>query len=496
MKITGNKLKELLPDDIKDDVEYDIFFDQNNILIINESLPANSNKQVEVEAEKVEAEEKKDSFNTGQKFIFDDIIKNAKAFKDEEYFDKKLSLIGSAGTGKTWLTAKLIKELINMDISIAMTTPTHKALSVIKEMLKENDISEEDAIPSTIHHFLNLKLDYGFGDDGSADNVSSKPKLKINKHNECLAYVDILFIDESSMISEELYNISTSILGDRCKIIIFVGDQFQLKPVEGGENIIYNHPEIKHYELIETVRQKKGSSVINLANRIRDYIKIGNYPHSIIDEFKSEEEIQILTDAEFLPTYFENKNKKIIGAYTNKMVDEYNKYIRYIETKSLEYLIEGDIIVFQKPYSNSTGEVVFQNGQEVAIESTKKVLDEKSNLWYWRCKAQGRLFNILDTDSETDYKLKIKELADKANLAKGYDKRNAWKAFFKLQTRFGFIKYSFASTLHKLQGSTVNSMFFEMRDVLRFYKNDPDNTLRLIYVAITRTSDKLFILKD
>jgi exodeoxyribonuclease V len=435
--------------------------------------------------------------NERQQIIFADFIKNVKALMDEAETLPHLvySLIGSAGTGKTWLTAEIIKAIRDEGIDVAMTTPTHKALGVITEMLEKNKISE-DVTKATIHSFLNLKLDYGFGEDGNSDNVTTKPKLKVNKFNECIQHTDILILDESSMVSEELYNLTLSILGDRCKMILFVGDQFQLKPIEGGENIIYNHPDIVHYELIETVRQKEGSSVIAKANEIRDYIKYQNYPPNIYDLFEETDEIKLLTDGEFLPIYFQDESKKMVGSYTNAMVDQYNKYVRYVETKELEYLCDQDEVVFQKPYTNSMGEVIFQNGEQVAIQSTKLVQDLPTGFWYWRCKGNGRMFNILDPQSEVLFKTKMADLAEVAKSSSGFNKTKAWKSFFKLQSKFGQVKYSYASTLHKLQGSTYEAMYFDMRDLGKFYRRDPDNILRLIYVAITRTSDKLYILND
>lgn len=431
--------------------------------------------------------------NQKQREAFDTFMHYAKQVKTGDPAFKVFSLIGSAGTGKTWLTANIIKELLNQKLSVAMTTPTHKALAVITEMLESNGIYEE-VTKATIHSFLNLKLDYGFAADGSADDVTTKPKLVINKFNECLQYVDILIVDESSMVSEELYNITMSILGDRAQMILFVGDQFQLKPVEGGENIIYNHPEIVHFELTETVRQKEGSSVIEKANLIRDYIRYGQHPASIFNLFENTEEIQLVPESHFLPIFFEDKSAKMVGCYTNKMVDQYNNYIRYIETQELEYICEKDVLVFQKPYANAAGEVIFQNGESVEVQSCKKVTDDITGFTYWRCKGNYRMFNILDPVSIPAYKDKLQELVEVAKAAKGFKRSNAWKAYFKLQSRFGEVKYSFASTLHKLQGSTYESMYFDMRDLGSFYRRDPDTILRLIYVAITRTSDKLFIL--
>ena len=434
--------------------------------------------------------------NTLQQKCFDDIMKYAKQLKTEASPEIEVfSLIGSAGTGKTWLMAELIRAMKAEKIQVALTTPTHQALEVAVDMLKKNKI-EEDVITGTIHYFLNLKLDYGFGDDGNADNVTTKPKLVLNKFNECLQYTDILFIDESSMISEELYKLTMEILGDRARMIIFVGDQYQLKPVEGGENIIYDHPDVRHLELIETVRQKEGSSIIAKANEIRDYIKYGNHPETVYNLFEETSEISLIQEAEFLPVYFADEKKRKVGSYTNAMVDQYNAYIRYIETNELEYLCDQDTVVFQKPYTDSKGLPIFQNGESVKIESTKLAEDLKFGTSYWRCKSEsGRMFNVLDPNSKTQYATKLKELLDQAKKAKGYDRSKAWKAYFKLQTRYGIIKYSFASTLHKLQGSTTQHMYFDMRDLGKFYRFDPDNVLRLIYVAITRPEEKVYILE-
>lgn len=455
-----------------------------------ESPIEHKKEDVKIEDVKIEV---LDTFNTAQKSTFEDFMKYALKLKDGTLDRQVFSLIGSAGTGKTWLTAHIIKALLDAKIQVAMTTPTHKALGVITAMLEDNKISD-DVIKATIHSFLNLKLDYGFGDDGSADNVTTQPKLVVNKYNECLQYTDVLIVDESSMVSEELYNLTLSILDDRCKLILFVGDQYQLKPVEGGENIIYNHPDIVHYELTETVRQKEGSSIIEKANEIRDYIKFGNYPSSIFNLFVETDEIKLIPESDFLPIYFEDNSHKMSGSYTNKMVDQYNNYIRYVETKELDYLCDQDSVVFQKPYANSMGEVIFQNGETVEIQSAKKVEDISNGLYYWRCKGNYRMFNVLDPEYQMEYKTKLDELANIAKHAQGKARSNAWKAFFKLQSKYGIIKYSYASTLHKLQGSTYETMFFDMRDLGKFYNRDMDNILRLIYVAITRASDKLYIL--
>jgi hypothetical protein len=125
-----------------------------------------------------------------------------------------------------------------------------------------------------------------------------------------------------------------------------------------------------------------------------------------------------------------------------------------------------------------------------------------TGLMYWRCKSDGkfmeqRMLNILDPQSYEDYHEKLEEKLVKAKTETNpLKKREYWKEYFKFLNKYANVKYNFASTIHKLQGSTYTDMFFDIRGLDRFYKYDPDNILRLVYVAVTRASDNLYILKD
>ena len=66
-------------------------------------------------------------------------------------------IMGPNGTGKSTLISKII-ETINTGGNIAVTSPTHKANSVLRKMLLNVGITKEDALISTIHSFLGLKL--------------------------------------------------------------------------------------------------------------------------------------------------------------------------------------------------------------------------------------------------------------------------------------------------------------------------------------------------
>ncbi len=439
-----------------------------------------------------------------QKFIHNDFIEHIEKTmgtkSTPEDHPEIYSIRGFAGSGKSWLTAKIIKELLSRGIRVAATSPTHKATGVLRNMLLENDINEESEnglVVSTIHSFLNLKMDYGFTEDGMADNVTKKPKLKKNTYNTCLVYTDVLVIAEASMIGNELYKLALEEIGERCSAILYIGDEYQLLPIGEGDNFLFNRPEIRHYGLTKIVRQKEDSLIIKKSQELIEMIKTKVFPANMADLFlhDSGKEIKIIRDPDFLEHYFQNKDSdKITGAFTNKTVDEYNEYIRYIEFPTVtDFLTLEDELVFQGPYMNSKNDILFNNGEQIKLESIKKIDDVANDLVIWRCRADGKQFYIVDPISYDDFSEKCDELAKEANLLTGYNRTNAWKKFFRFQNKFAKVKYKYSTTIHKLQGSTYNHMYYDMRGMYRMWNRDKETVVRLSYVAITRARDEVLI---
>jgi len=99
------------------------------------------------------------SLNDDQKNLFDAITtKIENIIKTDMMWDNITSLIGPAGTGKTYLTTQIVKYFLeNKDIldgGVCVTAPTHKAVSVLSNILRDNKIK---ASSRTIHSFLGIK---------------------------------------------------------------------------------------------------------------------------------------------------------------------------------------------------------------------------------------------------------------------------------------------------------------------------------------------------
>lgn len=422
------------------------------------------------------------------------------ALKINMQWDNLFCLSGSAGVGKTFVTSKLVKLFKLLNYSTTITAPTHKALYVIDKMLKSNNINGVHSC--TIHSFLNMKPVKDF-DTGSSKFIPDKTKQPNT--------ADILIVDECSMIDKNLFDyIMEAMYQDYIKVVLFIGDSYQLLPVSGESANLFNLK--NRYVLSEIVRQSKGSYIIQLATKAKDSIK--NRDYTAVEEFIKNSEsksLQLFTDKnEFLNDFYKDKNwdreSKIITSFTNGDVDFYNKIVRnrYWQERdrvAVDDLIIGDSVVFQEAHviNNRT---IHQNNEEVEIRNIKKCYIENLNLSYWECigSKNSDIFNILEPTSKNQFMKILDKISTDARNEKNYEKRKElWKQFFALKEFFIEVKYRFASTIHKLQGSTYDVVYIDLLRIANLYKTDSknqskDNIYRLIYVAITRASKDIKIL--
>jgi len=412
-------------------------------------------------------------------------------------WDNIISLSGPAGTGKTFMTIHIIKSLINLGFKVRLTTPTHKSLKVAKDMLKKENINIDT---STIHSFLNLKLKPNFN-NGLQELIEDMNKRNVNK-------CDVLIVDESSMVSAELFKyIKNAINFRKAKCVLFIGDELQLPPVDGETNPVFT---LKHqYKLTEIVRQAKDSPIINLATVIRkkienkDYIEInelinlnvtGNHPAITI--FNSGKEFML----DFFDENWYNKDK-ILAAFTNEAVNAYNKAIRrkYWKSKNIEnpnYIEVNDVLIFQEAHTENDT-IIHANNDIVTVTKTEKKFNDDIQCWYWDCYDEdNKNFKVIDPISKEKFNNLLQSISDAALSSKsGLEKKKMWKYFYEIKNTFQDIKYVYASTIHKLQGSTFKNVYIDAREISSFYNVlDKEFIYRLLYVAITRASESVKIL--
>jgi len=429
-----------------------------------------------------------------QQEAYEGIIKDIKeALNDNLWSESIISLIGPAGVGKTFMTSQIVETLMGMKhrgrkLKIKLTTPTHKSLRVAKDMLEKNDLEIES---STIHSFLNLKLQPNF--------QSGLQELIMDNFNKDKTRVDVLIVDESSMISAELFKyIKSSIKSSKVKVVLFIGDYLQLPPVDGESNPVF---EMKsQHKLSEIVRQALDNPIIEEATKLRLYIENGKFDpirNLMRDDTNFGNSISIFVDPkEFMNDYFNNANDKILTAYTNSRVNKYNSGIRKVKKGDIPLFVPGDEVVFQDAHVEGD-EIFHMNGDVVTIKECEQIEDPNVNILYWDIKdEENKPFKVVDPYSEQRFKEVLEMYSAIAKNAKGYDKKTAWADFFKIKNSFSDVKYVYASTIHKLQGSTFEDVYIDLREIEDFSGfQDMEFMYRLMYVALTRASNSVKILR-
>jgi len=423
------------------------------------------------------------SMSNEQEYIYDNIIERITTYDKGIY-----SITGQAGVGKTYLTSKIIEFLYKSEIKNIITSTTHKALDVLSRMIKD------DYISMTIHSFLGIKL--------CRDYKTGKYTLKqeYHKYYDC----NVLIIDESSMISSDVWNYIYKYYKNKYKIhIILIGDKYQLPPIEDDNNkySIFDLNEIdKIYTLKKIIRQSENNPIIKFSTDLRSSIEnnkcsIENLK-TILRRYKNEKTINICTNKD-LKEYIKNNDFKygeeIFCSYLNSYVNIYGKEIH----KRLcgdKFIYVNDIVIIQKPYIVDD-KVIIQNSNDMEILKCeiKNIKLKKSNydIKVWECnvyvtKTGDIIYGvyIIDSDSINIYKKHLQYL---------WKKKDKYEYFLACE-RYIEVKHFYTSTIHKLQGSSIDDhVIIDMKTLLNNnLKNITyEDRYRLLYVAITRTRNKV-----
>ena len=461
------------------------------------------------------------SLNEDQKTIFYKIVKDVNdglsqyvkntTFADSISFRYLLSsykdhisvIYGSAGTGKSFLTAELIKFLLSTNLRITATAPTHKAVSVIQE--KTTSVISCVFNPPefrTLHSFLELEV----SNDYNTGTVYTKRR---NDDKIINPWTDILIVDESSMVNSELFEIIVEKLkrGDLA-YVIFIGDPNQLPPVNDESFSIntYIDPS-KQYRLNTIVRQAKHNPIIEVSQEVIKYItreKSGRL--NLIKYIKSSKLPIVQDEYELLKHCIEDDNSILIS-YTNNKVNARNLVIREYKIPGAQEaeFIAGESVILQESYTNRLGNRFFNN-QEFKIKSVELRFGGQDSdpltkkLFYYRLyqdikgvtEKNTMYIDVISENSKMLYNKLIKELASQANYQTNKEKRkNLWRIYFRLKDRFCAVQYPYAMTIHKSQGSTFDNVYVDMTGTSFV----PDETYyRLLYVAITRAANKAYLL--
>lgn len=456
-------------------------------------------------------------------------------------------LSGYAGTGKTFTLVQIIATIRktgtnkpesiwgSASLRIAMSAPTHKAVKVMKKFAKGFD----GVHFGTIHSLLGLKE--------QIDNVSGKVKFVQSKDptQVKIDQFNALFIDESSMLADELMFLLVPYVQRGLKLV-FIGDRCQIPPVNHTDSKPFIEAERAKYsigmvELTHIVRQALDNPILAYATRIRKAYQtasdFGVVTHTVPDRQPLTGIVHVgeTDDArihEIIEQYFnceafkQDADYMKVIAWRNATVDQYNRLIRqhiYKEMgKDLPFIIAGEKLIIDAPVVMPSGRILLSNNEEIevdhfAIETAELsyytmelinrewVPDQPSvqmqyyNTWvkYYDEEGIQQIANIRILHESENIRMKklldgIKAAATAVAFSSPF-RGKLWKSFYDVDRKFAAVKYNYAITGHKSQGSTYENTMLIDWDISLNKRTEERNRIR--YVAATRSRHLLFIVK-
>lgn len=467
----------------------------------------------------------------------------------EEYLtDHKRHLFllkGYAGTGKTFIVKGLTDYLDLVDRAYRLAAPTGKAARVISEKTEK----EAFTIHKTIYSNKDIK-EYKTPNTDGSETYKFYYDLNVNEDPVKTVYI----IDEASMVSDiysegEFFRFGSGYLlkdllryinidnNDHDKKIIFIGDSAQLPPIGmkfspalDAKYLLEKHqlPSLES-KLTEVVRQKKDSGVLQNSISIRSALEDNILNR--LDVNLDYTDVQHIEHQELINRYLDSCNhgingESIIIAHSNASVAEYNQRVREYFFPNQPKIVAGDKVM--SLMNIVLDDIMISNGdfglvKEVAFEpevhnviirrkdkESEKVIEIRISLLFREvvlgfndAKGKARFFrykiieNLLYSDKPqlssdehkalyVDFIMRHPEL--KSGTKEFKDVLRADPYFNAMKIKFGY-----AITCHKAQGSEWNNVFVNCQ-----HSNNTLSTdyFRWLYTAITRTIKNLYLLDE
>ena len=464
-----------------------------------------------------------------KKFIPDisELILSKLQYLDYPKINLKLSLLtGGAGTGKTYLVSNIILNLSKIISSqgtngnIQILAPTNKALKVIKNKIYEKGIKTENIYFQTISKFLEQGIEYT-----SDGKVVYKTKIDTDK----LLYQQIkyIIIDEASMISKSNWTDLNTYVFNKLKNvkILLLGDECQLPPVNETSSIVFNIL-CKKFKLTKIVRTQS-KEISNIYEIFRDSVINNDKINTLHDKCKDCINFKYVKSFKDNISNFDVNNDKIIS-YSNDSVDKYNEDVRNIlfNNPTQEYVV-GEKLIFgaSVKLANVNGSIDESKYMYANDESTVTSVENtylNTNFTY-RTDIKINIKNIFPEEKFEVYKLQLrmengesiyvykvqehdidrfneyfKDIFDSIKSSNKIQRDHIskiWDIYYTVKNTINTpIKYSYAITVYKSQGSTFKKVFVDIENINTCVK-DKSILSKSMYTAVTRGSEKIYCYK-
>lgn len=449
-----------------------------------------------------------------------------KPYNEKDY---KRALVGAAGTGKTYLVKAIIKNCGLSYSTIGLAAPTHKACRVLAESIQLPNVKV-----NTLQSDLGLRLNFDV-EKFDIDNPPFDPKGKIKISN-----YQLYIIDESSMINRGLLMFVEKICkSNKCKII-YIGDSSQLAPVNEKYSAAFKNVTVN--KLQQVVRQGDDNPISYLLDLLRYDVEhktfnFLNYIAKVPSKFNEDNTkgYLVCNPIEFERRIAINFNDeeltcnvdyaKVI-AYTNNTVSAWNKFIRnaIIKDADKSIITKNDLIISYVTIVNQFNDCIIKNSEEYILKDVVNYTHPRYNLKGFMVRftaihggANTTPLFVIDHKDNFTIQMYVKlsrEMIQAAKTAPARIRAQRWKEYFAFKEscllltniinptteKIEFsrdLDYGFSLTTHKSQGSTFDTSFVDVNDIVYDKYGQPytdaEEMNRRLYVACSRCKNKLYL---
>ena len=428
-------------------------------------------------------------------------------------------LSGYAGSGKTFLSMRLLRQVEERGLCWTVVAPTHKAVGVLRQALDLEGL-QPTWYPSTIHRLLRLKL------KRSAESEVCEPTEQTAMALENLGLV---LVDEASMVDSTLLGIALQCAHPFKTRLVFVGDPAQLPPVGEDSSPVFALQRACTANLKEVVRHQ--GPVLQLASRLRDGALPCLNPPVLPPIRNARGQVRCLPQKEWLDqarralkeaSQQDNPDAARILCYTNRTLDRLVPHARraiHGDMADQMPVLPGEVLISRTavmaPASRDgeeTGEepdMVLGSNREVVVRDVKTEACDLVDFGLSSVEGPVPVIETLSAqvsagDLELTLRLQppvgsaarreldgvMQRLRQQARDAGKKGGRSIWRQYFLIRDAFASLGPAAVLTVHRSQGSSFGEVFVAP-DVFR-----ADATIRqqLSYVAVSRARTGVWMI--
>lgn len=421
---------------------------------------------------------------------------------------KAFILCGYAGTGKTSVMSALVRALKKLKQPCVLLAPTGRAAKVLSRY------SGEQAY--TIHKKIYRQNQLGVEAFSLSDNLHKNTLFIVDEASMLSAARDNALFGSGCLLDDlvkYVYN------GQGCSLLL-LGDDAQLPPV-GSVNspalvadfMRTYELNIVSYQLKQVARQALDSGILSQATRIReqgdyhlksngtDVIQVPG--EEVIEQLESswrevgaEETLIIARSNKMTNLYNQGVRARVLWkeddlSNGDRLMVTKNNYFWAQEYKDLEFLANGDMFEIER----------LTNRHEMyGFQFAKASL--RSIDYDWEIDALVWIDTLFTDNPEANYSLQ-KELFSR--IAEDYPEIREKKELVKRVYESPYynalqVRFAYCVTCHKAQGGQWKHVYIDTsgigEDKERMAdRNERKEYLRWLYTAVTRATEKIYILR-